>query len=624
VRPDAPEVVAAYLQKLTRDDGVAPYSNLLTFIEPRVQAPEGGVILCTLERLQAEPRMLLQGDPATGKTTVIKVVVYQLAHACMDSQSVACPIFVAASALQSPSDDPWTWLATAAARWVEGDQHTVDILTSVLKVGRAHLFVDGLDEIHEAHQRFRVAEILSALPDKSPGLKICVSTRPLDAESAALRGRFATWSLLPFDASQAQHLLSVLTASRWSDVEYQLANAPQLGSLTSNPLMLHLLAYYSDERGFKLPRSRVQLFEDLTDAMLARERKLVKQPIPTKVIHRGHELIAESMAKASVSTLSVSELDKALAHDVHGIFAAEDRSLFLYYAMERVGLLVGIASGRVSFAHRSFREFYLGRLLARDIAVIDSLPPGDLSEALSFAAGLAVDPVPVIKAAYRRQGIALAARCCNDLQQGQQMARQSLAELVLDDLGDDFRQPLLGILQSRFTSSENSTESAKLELFDQLREMWEAMPRKGATADARGCGLEQFAVNLFDSYFQVVDVRRRHQVGEVDVVCENTNSDPFWANYGGDIWVECKNAEAKATIEQVNTFVEKLVGSRWKLGFFFSVAGFTKDAMDRLKNAGTNPSVPLIVPISGRDIEEFLLYRTELQRFFKASIRRVA
>jgi len=330
------------------------------------------------------------------------------------------------------------------------------------------------------------------------------------------------------------------------------------------------------------------------------------------------------MAKASVSILSLSELDKTLDHDAYGIFAAEDRSLFLHYAMERVALLVVIAPGRVSFAHRSFQEFYLGRLLARDIAVIDSLPPGDLSEALSFAAGLAVDPVPVIKAAYRHQGIALAARCCNDLQQGQQMARQSLAKLVLDDLGDDFRQPLLGILQSRFTSSENSTESAKLELFDQLREMWEAMPRKGATADARGRGLEQFAVNLLDSYFQVVDVRRRHQVGEVDVVCENTNSDPFWANYGGDIWVECKNAEAKATIEQVNTFVGKLVGSRWKLGFFFSVAGFTKDAMDRLKNAGTNPSVPLIVPISGRDIEEFLSYRTELQRFFKASIRRVA
>jgi len=96
------------------------------------------------------------------------------------------------------------------------------------------------------------------------------------------------------------------------------------------------------------------------------------------------------------------------------------------------------------------------------------------------------------------------------------------------------------------------------------------------------------------------------------------------ANFVEPIWVECKNTEAKATIEQVNTFVGKLVESRWKLGFLLSVAGFTKDATERLKNVGNNPAIPLIVPISGRDIDELLHHRTELQRFFKASIRRVA
>jgi hypothetical protein len=40
VKPDAAEVVAAYLGKLTRDGGVAPYANLRAFVEPRVQAPE--------------------------------------------------------------------------------------------------------------------------------------------------------------------------------------------------------------------------------------------------------------------------------------------------------------------------------------------------------------------------------------------------------------------------------------------------------------------------------------------------------------------------------------------------------------------------------------------------------
>lgn len=497
-------------------------------------------------------------------------------------------------------------------------------MAATLKAGRAHLFVDGLDEIRDAGHRFRVAETLSALKSESPGLKLCVSTRALDAESAVLRDRFAVWSLLPFDGSQAQHLLSVLTASRGPDVDYQLANAPHLGSLTSSPLMLHLLAFYSDSRGFELPRSRIQLFEDLTDALLARERQKVTQPVPVEVVHRVHELIAEAMAREGTGSLLISKLDDVLAHDTHGILAAKDRSSALRYATDRVVLLVQNTSTTVAFEHRSFQEFYLGRALARDISIVDGIPPGDLSEALSFAAGLTADPVPVIKVAYKRHGVPLAARCCNDLQQDQQVARHSLVELLLEDLGEEFSQPLSEALQGRRASPEGQGNSPQEELFGQLSQLWKELPQKGATADARGRGLESFAVKLFGAYFEIADVRRRHQVGEVDVVCENVIADPFWANYGGDIWVECKNTEAKATIEQVNTFIGKLVGSRWKLGFFLSVSGFTKDAMNRLKNVGNNPGIPLIVPISGEDIEELLLHRTELQRFFKVSIRRVA
>ena len=150
------------------------------------------------------------------------------------------------------------------------------------------------------------------------------------------------------------------------------------------------------------------------------------------------------------------------------------------------------------------------------------------------------------------------------------------------------------------------------------------MPRSGASADARGRGLEEFAVALLGTCFEVVDIRRHHQAGEVDVICENVNPGPFWANYPGDIWVECKNTEARATTEQVNTFLGKLMASRSHLGFFFSTAGLTKDAMDRLKIVASDRSAPLIAPVSGQDIEDLLEQRPDLPRFFKAIIRKVA
>jgi hypothetical protein len=173
-------------------------------------------------------------------------------------------------------------------------------------------------------------------------------------------------------------------------------------------------------------------------------------------------------------------------------------------------------------------------------------------------------------------------------------------------------------------STVEAVQTPEKALFAQLRQAWEAMPRKGASADARGRGLEQFAVALFGTYFEVVDVRPRRYAGEVDVICENLNADPFWASYSGDIWIECKNTEEKATLEQVNTFMGKLMGSRGNLGFFVSAAGFTRDAMDRLKTVASDRTIPLIAPITGNDIDEMLAKRTEPSRFFKSVIRKVA
>jgi len=63
---------------------------------------------------------------------------------------------------------------------------------------------------------------------------------------------------------------------------------------------------------------------------------------------------------------------------------------------------------------------------------------------------------------------------------------------------------------------------------------------------------------------------------------------------------------------------------RSNVGFFLSASGFTKDATDRLKSMASDRSVPPIAPITGRDIAELLQQHTDLSRFFKTAIRKVA
>jgi hypothetical protein len=173
-------------------------------------------------------------------------------------------------------------------------------------------------DIPGTRQRSLIVGTLGSLAEESPRLKICVSARPAGAGTGGPLNWFAVWSLLPLDDTLARHLLSVLTGSQEPEVERQLAVAPHLGSLTGNPLLLRLLSLYSARNRLELPASRVQLFEDLVDAILAREQKAAARPISVMTLHRGHEIAAETMARAGTSALPLYELASALARDPHG------------------------------------------------------------------------------------------------------------------------------------------------------------------------------------------------------------------------------------------------------------------------------------------------------------------
>ncbi|MFI6047220.1 restriction endonuclease [Nocardia sp. NPDC051321] len=639
MRSDASEIVAMYLENLKRHrSGITPYSDPDTFVEPCIRAPQGQVVSDSLDTLLTERRMLLLGDPAADKTTLIRAAVNQLVEARRVSDQAVCPILIHAPTLtslpeaQSPS--LWRWLAMAAAIPAGGGERLADILCSMLENGSAHLFIDGIDEISSTIDRYRIIDAISTAIDQSIGVRICVSTRPIDPASDRLKARFPAWLILPFNLYQASRLLSMLTGDDAGTVSDHLADIDYLASLSTSPLILHLLAFYSDERGLELPSNKFQLYEDLTDAILARERHKIDFPIVAELTHRGYETIALSMATATAASFSLSPASilDALVNSPHVDLTVEEAKFLTQFAINRSTILIQTAQDEVTFSHKSIQDFYIGRRLARNIEIINTLPPIDVTEALTFACGLASQPMPIVVVAYLRYGAAFAAKCCGDLQQYRHEAQEAVATQILADLGTEFHRPLLQLLGVAPESSNNIVDAEdpndeavpEQELFNQLRKLWDEMPRTGSSAHARGHGLEQFAVTLLGSYFAVVDVRRRHQVGEIDVICEIVNSDPFWANYGSDVWIECKNTEQKANIEQVNTFVGKLVGSRWRLGFFISTSGFTKDAMNRLKNVGSNPSIPLVVPISGNDIDDLLLNRTELQRFFKTRIRSIA
>jgi hypothetical protein len=181
-------------------------------------------------------------------------------------------------------------------------------------------------------QRNSAAEALNYMQRESPGLKICVSAGPVGSSAGGALGQFASLDILPFEEIQAGQLLALLTGTGEPEIRRQVAAMPQLGPLAGNPLMFRLLSLYADRHGLEFPSSRLQLFEDLADAMLAGEQRAAPRQISIRALHRGHEIAAESLAAKGTPTLPVAELAAALTHDADDTITEEDAGLFLCIA----------------------------------------------------------------------------------------------------------------------------------------------------------------------------------------------------------------------------------------------------------------------------------------------------
>ncbi|MCC4318675.1 NACHT domain-containing protein [Streptomyces malaysiensis] len=598
---------------------------------PQIKSLRTGGVASSPEVLTEEKRVLLQGPPGSGKTHLMRYLAASLAENFLNSEEFACPVLVQARTTAPPEGEDYAlWLANQAIEQAWGGELEREALCKALKTGNTHILFDGLDEILDTSFRISTLRALAELARANPRLSFIVSIRdrsPGEISTQSLE-LLSPWTILPFDEVR----LLRFRATRFSRPQPldQVSESRLLKESLGNPLILRLLFTYATKEKFQLPKSRGRLFEDIVHAIHVRERERLRASPPAGELERGLEVFAKALAVKKLPHMAMEDARNTIESDPEWNFNNVATDRLLTYAMERLVLLVSPIEGRIGFAHRVFYEYYLGRVLARNIDLVDQVAPSELDEPLIFAAGLTANPTSVITAAYKRRTVQLAISCCEESDQPE-VTREHLVSLIANDLHPEY----LTALQKLFSAPDSSPpdggdnlESEQHEddydFYTDLQELWVSLPRRGAPVNSRGHALEEFAKKLFGSFFRVVETRLHHRVGEIDLVCEIENLDPFWASYGGDVWVECKNTESKASIEQINTFIGKLVGSRWRIGFFLSSSGFSRDAMRRVREAAANPAIPLIVPVSGDEIQHLIAERSALPRFFKKCVRKVA
>ena len=275
------------------------------------------------EAINDHQRMVLLGDPGSGKSTCVNFLVYGLTQhelrKLKGDQAAPDPLaYLEREGWSSGSRIPIRIILSQFASWLQENPNQPDgaeplwnylgsryhprlVAHLITQTARHNTFIvfDGLDEVlaSEAGLFVHIKAVLDAL-SQEPHLRVLVTCRILDYERD--QWRLANWpteQIMPF-SPQLQHAFierwyTVLDslgrpmlgqASELCDrLKLAVRNRRDLQRLAGNPLLLTMMALLHASKG-ELPHDRINLYKDCLDLLLRRWRRYQERSALEEVI----------------------------------------------------------------------------------------------------------------------------------------------------------------------------------------------------------------------------------------------------------------------------------------------------------------------------------------------------
>ncbi|MDY0020145.1 MAG: SUMF1/EgtB/PvdO family nonheme iron enzyme [Anaerolineae bacterium] len=321
--------------------------------------------LSALEHLDVQPRLVLLGDPGSGKSTFVNFVALCLAGEALGrtdaNLSRMTEPLPAEKEGESPQPQPWSHKALLPVRVVLRDfaarglppagqrataSHLYDFMETELKQAELGdylpvmerelrgsgglLLLDGLDEVPEAdRRREQIKQVVADFAAAFPACRILVTSRTYAYQQQAWRlPDFAEAVLAPFTPGQVRRfvdhwyahvaqlrgLAPAETQGRAELLKQAIFASERLQGLAERPLLLTLMASLHAWRGGSLPEKREELYADAVDLLL----DWWGQP---KTVHdAAGKVVVEQPSLAEwlrVDRQKVRALLEALAYEAH-------------------------------------------------------------------------------------------------------------------------------------------------------------------------------------------------------------------------------------------------------------------------------------------------------------------
>jgi hypothetical protein len=248
------------------------------------------------EAMLAHRKLLVVGDPGSGKSTFLKRVAFDL---CKEwAEGAPLPVRIEAAVLSTyiaqqhtktgPADassPDWVPVFLGAQCHEKNRGLPADYFRAKLKAGGCHVLIDGLDETPDEPSRERLAKLICGAAAAFDGCRFVVTSRPegkvsIEGFEEALIADLEPEAIRAFLAKLAKQLYpDNETKERGfrEDLEAAVNGRREIRKMTRNPVMLTALAVLQ-HNNVKLPEKRVDLYGSILEWLSKQRAKPGRMP----------------------------------------------------------------------------------------------------------------------------------------------------------------------------------------------------------------------------------------------------------------------------------------------------------------------------------------------------------